>query len=51
MVAIMKYANGLEFTGIICEDVETAKKWLKGKNPEAFKIIPVSLICKNGEVK
>lgn len=51
MVAIMKYSNGLQFTGIVCEDIETAKKWLKDKNPEAFKIVPVSFICKDGEVK
>ena len=51
MVAIMKYSNGLQFTGIICEDIETAKKWLKDKNPEAFEIVPVSFICKDGEVK
>ena len=38
MVALMKYANGLRFTGLVFENKETAEKWLKSehKNPEAF---------------
>lgn len=43
MVAIMKYAGGLVFTGIVCENVEVAKKLLKDRhwNPNAFEIVSV----------
>lgn len=50
MVALMAYENGLRFTGLVFEDEETAKNYIKGKNPEAFKIIPVAYYTKDREV-
>lgn len=52
MVALMKYANGLRFTGLVFENKEIAEKWLKAehKNPEAFEIIPVAYYTANGEI-
>ena len=51
MVALMKYENGLTFTGLIFEDEETAKKYLQNKSPEAFKIVPVAYYTKDGKIK
>ncbi len=51
MVAIMKYEGGLKFTGCVFEDLETAKEWLKDKNPWAYEIVPVAFYTKDGEVK
>ena len=50
MVALMQYENGLRFTGLIFENKDIAEKWLKteGKNPEAFKIIPVTYYTADG---
>ena len=50
MVALMTYKCGLEFTGLVFENEEAAKDYIKGKNPEAFKIIPVAYYTKDGEV-
>ena len=53
MVAIMRYSMGLKFTGIICEDESTARKYLieEKKVPDyvlddCYKIIPVNFIEK-----
>lgn len=43
MVAIMYYANGLRFSGIICENEEIAQKYLK-TNSNCCKIVPVDYI-------
>ena len=51
MVALMTYECGLRFTGLVFEDEETAKNYLQGKNPEAFKIVPVAYYTKTGEIK
>lgn len=51
MVALMTYECGLKFTGLVFEDVETAKEWLKYKNPYAYEIVPVAFHTKEGEVK
>ena len=51
MIALMKYECGLRFTGIVFEDMETAKKWLVGKNPDAFELQPVAFYTKDGEIK
>ena len=51
MLALMKYENGLKFTGLVFENEEVAKEYLKNKNPEAFKLIPVAFYTANGEVK
>jgi hypothetical protein len=52
MVALMKYANGLRFTGLVFENKETAEKWLKTehKNPEVFELVPVAYYTANGEI-
>lgn len=50
MVALMTYECGLKFTGLVFENEETAKNYIKGKNPEAFKIIPVAYYTKDGKV-
>jgi hypothetical protein len=49
MVALMTYKCGLQFTGLIFEDEETAKNYIKDKNPEAFKIVPVAYYTKDGK--
>lgn len=53
MVAIMKIASGLKFTGIVCENEDTARKYLieKKKVPDyviddCYKIISVDFIEK-----
>lgn len=53
MVGLMKYERGLEFTGCVFEDKETAEKFIydNGLNPEAYKLIPVAGYFKNGEIK
>lgn len=51
MLALMKYENGLKFTGLVFENEKVAKEYLKGKNPDAFKLIPVAFYTANGEVK
>lgn len=54
MVALMKYACGLKFTGYVFEDMETANKWLKENgwvNPRAYELVPVAFYAKDGEVK
>lgn len=51
MVALMKYECGLKFTGLVFEDKETAREYLKGKNPYAFEIVPVAFYTKDGEIK
>ena len=40
MVALMKYANGLRFTGLVFENKEIAEKWLKAehKNPKPLRL-------------
>lgn len=43
MVAIMYYANGLRFSGIICKNEEIAKEYLK-TNCNTCEIVPVDYI-------
>lgn len=57
MVAIMKHACGLKFTEIICEDEETARKYLVQQGikeyriDDCYEIIPVAYITKDLEIK
>lgn len=54
MIALMKYKCGLEFTGCIFEDRDTAQKWLKENgwnNPNSYELVPVTFFTKDGEVK
>lgn len=54
MVALMKYACGLQFTEYVFEDMETANKWLEDNglaDPYVYKLIPVAFYTKDGEVK
>lgn len=53
----MRYSCGLKFTEIICEDVETAKKYLieykkcsENFIDQAYEIIPVAYVNKNLEI-
>lgn len=53
MVAIMKIACGLKFTGIICEDEKTAREHLMQQGvadyriDDCYEIIPVTYVTKN----
>lgn len=50
----MKCENGLKFTGIVCENIETAHEWLKQNNwvnPYSYEIVPVCFVTKEMEVK
>ena len=53
MVGLMKYECGLKFTGCVFENKETAEKFIRDNrlNPEAYKLIPVAVYLKNGEIK
>jgi hypothetical protein len=54
MLGLMKYELGLRFTGIVFENEKTAEKWLKENgwvNKNAYKLIPISFVCENLEVK
>lgn len=54
MLGLMKYENGLKFTGIVFENEKAAKKWLKENgwvNERAYKLIPISFVNENLEVK
>lgn len=53
MVGLMKYKCGLKFTGCVFENKETAEKFIRDNrlNPEAYKLIPVAVYLKNGEIK
>lgn len=54
MTALMIYKCGLEFTGCIFEDRDTAQKWLKENgwdNPGSYELVPVTFFTKDGEVK
>jgi hypothetical protein len=57
MVAIMRYAYGLKFTETVCENEETARKYLMQQGvPEyrigdCYKIIPVAYVTKDLEIK
>lgn len=54
MIALMKCACGLKFTGCVFEDMETANKWLEENgwtNPYAYQLMPVAFYTKDGEVK
>ena len=57
MVAIMKYACGFKFTEMVCEDEETARKYLVQQGikeyriDDCYEIIPVAYITKDLEIK
>lgn len=53
MVALMKYECGLKFTGLVFEDEETAKEYIKEHrlNPKELKLITATGYFKNGEIK
>ena len=57
MVAIMKHACGLKFTEMVCEDEETARKYLVQQGikeyriDDCYEIIPVAYVTKDLEIK
>jgi hypothetical protein len=58
MVGIMKIACGLKFTGIICEDEETARNYLVQQEwvakyliDDCYEFIPVAYVTKDLEIK
>jgi hypothetical protein len=56
MVGIMRIACGLKFTGIICEDEETARNYLVQQGvkkyliDDCYEFIPVACVTKNLEI-
>jgi hypothetical protein len=53
MVALWRLANGMKFTEMIFENVETAEKWIKDQNHNRaiYSIRPVAYYTADGEIK